>query len=443
MQLVQFIKGKISAHVAYPYAERKEKRFIRTKLAELKKYYAKPFVERKKILQTHLAEMVLFTSQKVPYYKDLFHKIQFNPEKLREDIRYLQDIPYLTKDIIREQGERLLSQPLNEVKHHLRKTGGSTGSACSIYYDDLGLDYTAAIVLFARGSVGKKQSMSEMHFACKFPEVPPLKDRIKENLKSFAMNRTNIFFDALDDESLADIWRQVKMARPYLLHAHPSTIYALACYVAKTEKSRRAFHLFESSGELMDSYMRDKIIKTFQCQTVERYGLAEFGVIAYQTELTRSDLLVFDSEGLMENAPSSASEGGSSEIIFTGVHNYLMPLLRYRTGDLGTVTETETGLYLSNMVGRTHDIITINGRNYATHYVQDVMGRVGNIQEFQIDLRHEKPKLLLVLEPWANQDEVRGKISHWLKDGFDIEFVTYQQLIRVGRHAKFRHIVQS
>jgi phenylacetate-CoA ligase len=443
MSLLQFIKGQISAHVAYPYAERKEKRAIREKLSLLKAHYALPFAERKIIAAKQLADIAVFAGKHVPYYQDLFKQNQFDPEKLRQDMKYLQDVPYLTKDIIREQGARLFSKPLNEVKHHVRKTGGSTGSSCFIYYDDVALDYTAATVLFARGSVGKKQSMSEMHFACKYPETPPLKDRIKEGFKSFAMNRTNIFFDTLDDASLEMIWRKVKDNHPYLLHAHPSTIYALACYVSKTYGPQKVFTLFESSGELMESYMREKIVKTFQCQTVERYGLAEFGVVAYQTDLTRPDLLVFDAEGWMESASDGIKEGESAEIVFTGFHNYLMPMFRYKTGDLGKVTETESGLYLSDMVGRTHDIITINGQNYATHYVQDVMDRVGGIQEFQIDLRHAKPKLRLVLESWANQDDIKSRITHWLKDGFDIEFIGYNDLIRVGFRSKFRHVVQS
>jgi phenylacetate-CoA ligase len=75
--------------------------------------------------------------------------------------------------------------------------------------------------------------------------------------------------------------------------------------------------------------------------------------------------------------------------------------------------------------------------------VQDVMDRVGGIQEFQIDLRHAKPKLLLVLESWSNQDEIKSKINHWLKEGFDIEFIAYNDLIRVGFRSKFRHVVQS
>jgi phenylacetate-CoA ligase len=60
----------------------------------------------------------------------------------------LEDLPYLTKEIIREQGERMLSHPLAGVRHHSCKTGGSTGLSCVIYYNQSGADYAAAATIY-------------------------------------------------------------------------------------------------------------------------------------------------------------------------------------------------------------------------------------------------------------------------------------------------------
>ena len=119
---VQYVMGWLSALVAYPIAERIEKRDIRNKRSELRSYYKLPFVARKQVMRTRLADIVEFAGANVPYYKDLFRTHGFDPAILRKDSAYLQDLPYLTKDIVREQGRRLLSSNLEGLRHYDMKT---------------------------------------------------------------------------------------------------------------------------------------------------------------------------------------------------------------------------------------------------------------------------------------------------------------------------------
>ena len=144
---ISVVVGLTSAYIAYPLAERIEKRAIREKLKELTKFYQLSSVEREKLSLQRLGKMVEFAASQVPYYKDLFQQQGINPENFYKDARYLNDVPFLTKDVIREQGERMLSRPLNEIRHHVCKTGGSTGLSCHIYYDQVAADYSAAVTL--------------------------------------------------------------------------------------------------------------------------------------------------------------------------------------------------------------------------------------------------------------------------------------------------------
>lgn len=440
---LRYIQGWASALVAYPIAEYQEKRAVRSKLAELRSYYQLPFSERKCIAVARLANIVEYAGKTVPYYRDLFQARGFDPARLRKDPVYLEDLPFLTKDIIREQGSRLLSRPLQEVRHHVCKTGGSTGLSCHIHYDQVGADYSAAVTLFARERVGKTKHKFELHFASRFPDIFPFKDRLREHLKCFAMNRYNIFFDRLDDLGLEEIWRTLRGRRAYLVHAHPSTIYALACYIERTRGSANAFKVFESSGELLEPYMREKINTVLKCRVIDRYGLAEFGVIGYQTQPDSLELTVFDSEGWPESRLLDEDGAEQSELVFTGFRNQLMPLIRYRTGDLGALSETHDGWRLSNMVGRIHDLVPIDGATYPTHYVQDVLDRIGGVQEFQIDLRETPAKLLIVPEAGADTQMILAKLQGWWHGGVCVEFGTHADLVRIGHRSKFRHVVPA
>lgn len=441
---LNFIKGMASAYIAYPIAEYCEKRDIRSKLKNLRVHYKLPMKQRREISCQRLATALEFASINVPYYRDLFRSLNFSPEKVRQDPLYLEDLPFLTKDIILEQGERLLSRPLESVRHHACKTGGSTGLSCVIYYDQEAADHSAAVTRYARERIGKRHYKSELHFACRFPDAKETIWLNREDFKCLAMNRSNIFFDRIDDIGLEEIWQALKQRRPYLIHAHPSTIYSLACYVQKQYGPSKAFEIFESSGELLEHYQRETIASTLQCKVVDRYGLAELGVMAYELDGHDVGLQVLESEGWPESIDIKDAENGAQELVFTGFRNRLMPLIRYRTGDLANVENRNTGFYLNNVVGRIHDLVSINGIDHATHHIQDMLDhRVGGIQEFQIDLRAYRPILKIVPESPSSREHIKGKITQFWGNGFGVQFVDHNDFVRVGRHAKFRHVVQS
>ncbi|CAM8374633.1 hypothetical protein [Candidatus Methylopumilus planktonicus] len=433
------IKGLISAFIAYPIAEKFEKRQITPKLKELRAYYKKPFDERIEISKKKLMNILSFAGENVPYYKDLYKKHKFNPQKIQQDIRYLEKLPFLTKEIVREEKDRLFSRSLNEIQHYAVKTGGSTGPSCHFYYDQSAHDYSAAVTLFARESIGKYKWIDATHFACRFPREAEFKWPSEEDFKCFAMNRNNIFFDRLDDEGLGEIVATLRRRKPYLIHAHPSTIYALACFVEKKGITEHLFDVFESSGEMLQAYMCSRIKKVFQCNVVNRYGLAEFGIIAYQTQSNVDGMKILDSEGYAETRISDTNQ---YELVFTGYRNYLMPLIRFATGDETEIEERKNGLNLKNVKGRIHDLVPINGIIYPTHHIMDILDhRIGGVQEFQIDMSFNPPILRLALEEWVNKEEVNKKILSIWPTEFSLEFVHPSKFIRVGLGSKFRHVI--
>ncbi|WP_345813078.1 phenylacetate--CoA ligase family protein [Paraburkholderia sp. PREW-6R] len=438
------LKGMVGGYIGYPIAEKQEKRSVTPKVQELERHYQLPMRERRAIATARLRDMLEFAGAKVPYYRDLFRELNFDPARIAAEPARLQELPYLTKNIIREQGDRLLSRPLSELRHHACKTGGSTGLACTVFYDEEAADYSSAVTRYARRRIGKRSYRSELHFACRFPDAVVPQWPSREDFKCFVNNRSNIFFDRIDDVGLEEIWQTLLLRRPFLVHAHPSTIYALACYIERKQGTGSAFQVFESSGELLEPHMRNVIGRVLQCQVIDRYGLAELGVMAYEVDGHEGGFKIFESEGWAESRLVSDNPDGAHELVFTGFRNRLMPLIRYATGDLAKVEERRDGFFLTNVVGRIHDVVPINGVAHPTHHIQDMLDhRVGGIQEFQIDLRTSPPTLRVVLEPWANADATKGKLRAFWGEGFQVAFVGHDDFIRVGSRAKFRHVVTA
>jgi hypothetical protein len=92
-----------NTYVLYPLAEKKMGRDIRGKISTLQQEAKLSAAEREKLIQKKLHQVLIVAGQAVPYYRDLFQEIEFSPDSVLRDLKYLHEIPYLTKEIILEQ----------------------------------------------------------------------------------------------------------------------------------------------------------------------------------------------------------------------------------------------------------------------------------------------------------------------------------------------------
>lgn len=431
----------LCAWAVYPLAERAQGRQIRAKVPAVRRQMALPFAERVALRRSQLADVLERAGRDVPYYQDLFARLRFDPQQVHRDLRYLNELPYLTKDTIRAEGSRLISRQFYLEQLHVRKTGGSTGPSTLVYYSNEALDWTAAVNIATLGWAGKRLHAREVHLASRFPEVFPWRDRVKEQLKCLALNRTNVFTADFEPASLARIWARIRQVRPYLVQAHPSTLYAIASWARDARAhAHGVFQVFESTGEVLDDRKRDLIEQVFGCRCIDRFGNAEFGILAYES-LQERKLRVLDWVAWPEVA---AHEGGTPELVFTSLMNSAMPLVRYRTGDLAELHHDERGYYLSSIVGRVHDLVQIGASHYPTHYVQDLLDRLGGIEEFQISREPSGNVLLrLVVPDIERRAGIAERIQGWWPSSVRVEFVTFDQLVRTGWRGKFRYLVPA
>lgn len=430
--------GYLGYLVFYKFSELYQNRSILCKLSKLRNYYSMPSANRKSLQEQKARRIIEYAAATVPYYRELFSKISFDPAKLKKDISFIKDIPLLTKDDIREHNKRLLSEAYKGPTH-ARKTGGSTGAHVTIYYGRDDLDWTAAVNLLVTEWAGRKPWHREMHFASEFFSPIPFKDKLREHFKTIAMNRVNVFTSSLDDRCLHDVYNKIERFRPFLIQCHPSTMYNLALYLSANKiRSAGIFKVFESTGELLTERQADVIKNIFRCRIYNRFGNAEFGVVAYGDGVSYSDLLILDNVVFAE----SLGLDGENEIVLTGLQNYCMPLIRYRTGDLGTVYESPSGCRLTDIYGRIHDTIQVNGKSYPTHFIQDLIDRIDGVNDFQVVVTPSgKPQLRLVLRSHELQGTVSSRLGQWLGNEFEINFIRPEDLILSGRRSKFRHVV--
>lgn len=81
--------------------------------------------QRKEQLEI-LKKTLIYAKNNVPYYQELFTKINFNPEEM-DSFDDIKKIPVLTKKDIFDIGEKIYST--EDIPYYTAYTGGSSGKA--------------------------------------------------------------------------------------------------------------------------------------------------------------------------------------------------------------------------------------------------------------------------------------------------------------------------
>ncbi len=429
--------------LAHRVAEKKEKRDITGEFRKLTETDHLSPEQVSNFQQARLFEMLDYARRKIPYYAKLFTEHGFDPAE--RSIVHFQKLPFLTKGIIRQLGSETFCN--SEYPLAPRKTGGSTGPKMMVYYDPKGLDITAAAHRRCLRWAGKKTGEKEVHFSSDLGvPIHPI-DARREYWKCFSLNRENILINIYDQDKLRAIHERLRRIKPVLVQGFPSMAYLLAQYAEKLPPGERArFRIYEATGETLYHFQRKKIEETFHCKVFDRWGNAEFGATAHECK-KHSGLHIFSDLVYIESIKDEES-GGMPELVVTGLTNRGMPLVRYRTGDLGDITWEPCGCGLPypriiNLQGRIHDLIPLEeGKVMSTELLLDIMDRCGGMDDFQVAeigdriQIHVLPDRECTLEKLQDMQNRFVKLSQIRTKKLDIVTVPKLQLTSAG---KFRY----
>jgi phenylacetate-CoA ligase len=209
-------------------------------------------------------------------------------------------------------------------------------------------------------------------------------------------------FTARQAMLLRDLGGQVLVSTPsYAL------VIAQALRDAGVEPSELRLELGLFGGEPWTAELRDQIERELGLSAMNFYGLSEMcgpGVAA-ECLAGRAGLHVQEDHFLVEVVDPDSGEpladGDEGELVFTTLAKEALPLLRYRTGDLGSLTTEQcacgrTTARLVALPGRRDDMLIVRGVNIHPSDVEQVLLSVGEVA----------PHYQLVVERPAALDEL-------------------------------------
>ncbi|MGY6277117.1 phenylacetate--CoA ligase family protein [Methylomonas sp. MgM2] len=312
-------------------------------------------------LQRKKLKAFLIDAQRhVPFYSSLFSKCGFDPNAV-EDLQSLGALPFLTKATIRSHLEEM--RAYNAISLARFNTGGSSGEPLIFYIGKQRVSHDVAAKWRATRWWGVDIGDPE---AVVWGSPIELKAQDQIRLIRDKMLRTHLIpaFE-MSPEKLDGFIRRIQQISPKMLFGYPSALAHIASHAEKKHISLNSLGIkvaFVTSERLYD-HQREKIQSVFGCRVANGYGGRDAGFIAHECphggmHITAEDIIVeiVDAEGRI------LPTGELGEIVVTHLATGEFPFIRYRTGDMGRLSDKVCacgrGLpMLEEIQGRTTDFV--------------------------------------------------------------------------------------
>jgi phenylacetate-CoA ligase len=386
----------LSKHVFYPLWDVKENAH---RLEELRRLEASQFWEpaRVEALQLErLRDIVQHARATTQYYRESLQGLgaDFVPGSLAD----LRRLPLVSKRAIRERADDFLSSAVPAQQRVEARTGGSTGTALIVYFDERCQEYRNAAAMRSDQWAGRDLGVK----TAAIWGNPPVATGWRERFRNAVLNRL-VYLDtmALNEESVrrfAALWRA---QRPQVIFGHSHSIYVLARLARQHGIDYIRPHgidyirprgIISTSMMLLDNE-RAVIEDVFQCKVTNRYGCEEVGLIA--CECTEHRGLHVNSEHviveLLREDGSPAAPGEPGQVVVTDLLNRAMPLLRYQVEDVAVLSPRTCSCgrrspLLEKVVGRVADfLVKADGTLVAgVSLVERTLTKIAGLDRMQI-----------------------------------------------------------
>ncbi|WP_419152849.1 phenylacetate--CoA ligase family protein [Aeribacillus alveayuensis] len=149
--------------------------------------------------------------------------------------------------------------------------------------------------------------------------------------------------------------------------------------------------------------MRATLENTFDIKAIDIYGLSEVmgPGVAIECHEAQDGLHIADDHFLVEvinpETLEPVQDGEEGELVFTSLTKEAFPIIRYRTGDIGSITREKcicgrTSVRMSRVKGRIDDMLIIRGVNVFPSEVERALLQVSELApHYQIHLVKKGP----------------------------------------------------
>ncbi len=387
-----------------------------------------PLSQLKEIQERKLRHLVRWAYERTGLYRRKWDEVGLKPKDLRkvEDLKKAPLTRYV-EDFVKTPVSDKLAVPMNEVKEVSSTSGTLSG-------------FTQPFMLTKKEARVYYQNEARVRAIC---GVTP--SDVVQVLTGFECCRNGYY--ALGSTVLMDhagrrnIDHQIRLTQVMgvtVLEHLPSHVllYFERAKQLGIDIRQTKLRLVVGVGEGWAEAYRRKIEAEYGVPFRSAYGLVETSVVAGECPEGEGMHTVMDNfiiEVINPETGESLMDGEEGEIVITPLNNVAMPLIRYRTGDVGSIIPYKlckcrnTHQKISLVRGRVSQFIKVSGRRILPMDIEEIVALMPGLgDEYQIILDHpgelEKLNVKAEIRPEIqNAEGVKKKMEEMIRKNLGIE----------------------
>jgi len=359
-----------------------------------------------------LRRLLCHAYAEVPFHQSRFRELGITPADIGTREEYAR-LPLMEKSDFAEQGDRLRARSMSAEDLFTNGTGGSTGAPMRYQLDRGSYEWRQAAHLRGNMWAGSGLGRREFHLWGEPMRPGSPAASMKTRLWHWALNHHYANSYEMSTETMSGYLDELNRIRPEVVIGYSYSLFLLARYIAERGKRVWSPRGIIGTAEKLLPHQRETIEAVFGARIFERYGCREVMLIGMECEehhglhLTAENLYV---EIIKDGRPARPGEVG--DVVVTDLHNYAMPFLRYRNGDLAMASDRACpcgrGLPLIEEVhGRTLDVLrSPDGRQISGVFVPMFFKDYAWVAEFQVE-QAALDRIEVRIKPTAGYSEAR------------------------------------
>ena len=325
-----------------------------------------PREQLEELRRERLKRIVRLAYENTRYWQEMMDEKGIKPG----DIKSLEDLGrfgLLEKSTMRKRREDMVWREGGR-RLQLVRTSGSTNEALQFYTNSHREAQISAARMRGHEWIGVRRGEREMYYWGSPVELSK-QDRIKRMRDWFINDGLTNGFE-VTPERVAGYVEYWKRWRPKCIFGYPST-FVLTVDMARqqgidlSELKDYGLKVISTTSEMLTEVDRQIISGAFGVGVYDSYGLREAGLIGH--ECAEGTMHCMDEQVILETIDPESLEpaDGEGELVVTNIVSSVMPIIRYRTGDVVTLSEEPC------LCGRNLSRLKISGGRIADFVLTD------------------------------------------------------------------------
>jgi phenylacetate-CoA ligase len=399
----------------------------------------RPAVELERLARNRLRRTLEYAGQTAFGARRLAEAGTDGAPSLNDPEAALQALRPVAKEEMRAAGHDALLGGRERATWRSSRSSGSTGEPFRVFYDARAWAILKYLVkLRARAACGVRWS----HRVALLDAIPPADEGLLALERMGRVRRISVL------QSAERVAARLAAFRPHVVYGLPSALLEVGHRLSGAHDGLSVSAVF-TSGELLDGDTRRMLGELFGGAVFDVYGSSETKEVAWECreggmhinqDVTRVEVLDPDDNRL--------PEGAEGEIVVTLLVNRAMPIVRYRTGDLGSLLPggCPCGLALPRLgvvTGREADVLNLSGgRRVSPYAITCALETVPGVMRYQVSqLGPEQLRVRARIASPATSDDpaadIRGALQRAIPGPLTIG-VEFVDRFDTGPRAKFR-----